>query len=176
MVLTALQINISRGLFAAVVLAGIFSLFSVALFVSLNAVDVALTEAVVGIGISVVLFVSCLALTGSDTPADPAVHAPRRKLWPALPVCALCAALLCYGSWDLPGFGDPSSPVNSYLSPYYLEGSGSELQVPNVVTSVLASYRGYDTLGELVVIYTAGVGVLALIGRGRRRAAAVKPQ
>ena len=38
-----------------------------------------------------------------------------------------------------------------------------------MVTSVLASYRGYDTLGEVVVIFTAGVGVLVILGRGRRR-------
>lgn len=36
-----------------------------------------------------------------------------------------------------------------------------------MVTSVLASYRGYDTLGETTVIFTAALGVLALLGRGR---------
>jgi len=42
--------------------------------------------------------------------------------------------------------------------------------VPNVVTAVLASYRGYDTLGEVTVVFTAGVGVLLLLrGRTRRR-------
>jgi multicomponent Na+:H+ antiporter subunit B len=41
--------------------------------------------------------------------------------------------------------------------------------VPNVVTSVLASYRGYDTLGETTVILTAGVGVMLLLGGKRRR-------
>ena len=42
--------------------------------------------------------------------------------------------------------------------------------VPNVVTSVLADYRGYDTLGETTVIFTAGIGVLLLLkGRRRRR-------
>ena len=45
---------------------------------------------------------------------------------------------------------------------------GSEIDMPNVVTAVLASYRGYDTLGETVVIFTAAVGVLLLL-RGRRR-------
>ena len=42
------------------------------------------------------------------------------------------------------------------------------MEVPNVVTAVLASYRGYDTLGELIVIFTAGIGVLALLGYRRR--------
>jgi len=34
---------------------------------------------------------------------------------------------------------------------------------------VLASYRGYDTLGETTVVFTAGVGVIALLRRQRRR-------
>ncbi len=41
--------------------------------------------------------------------------------------------------------------------------------VPNMVTAVLASYRGYDTMGELAVIFTAGIGVMLLLGRARRR-------
>ena len=45
----------------------------------------------------------------------------------------------------------------------------TEIGVPNMVTSVLASYRGYDTLGEVAVIFTAAIAVLALIGRGGRR-------
>jgi multicomponent Na+:H+ antiporter subunit B len=52
--------------------------------------------------------------------------------------------------------------------PRYLEESGAEIGLPNVVTSVLASYRGYDTLGETTVIFTAGIGVLLLLG-GRRK-------
>jgi multicomponent Na+:H+ antiporter subunit B len=34
---------------------------------------------------------------------------------------------------------------------------------------VLADYRGYDTLGETTVIFTAGIGVLLLLHRARRR-------
>ena len=41
--------------------------------------------------------------------------------------------------------------------------------MPNVVTAVLASYRGYDTLGETTVVFTAGAGVIALLRRRRRR-------
>ena len=52
----------------------------------------------------------------------------------------------------------------------YLERSIADTGVPNVVTSVLASYRGFDTLGEVVVVFTAGIGVLLLLRRGRSRA------
>jgi multicomponent Na+:H+ antiporter subunit B len=49
------------------------------------------------------------------------------------------------------------------VAPRYLAESAEAIGIPNVVTSVLASYRGYDTLGELVVILTAGIGVMLLL-------------
>ena len=66
---------------------------------------------------------------------------------------------------------DPDAPAMQHVVPRYVEASGTEIGIPNIVTSVLASYRGYDTLGEVTVIFTAGISVLGLIGlhRGRRR-------
>ena len=78
--------------------------------------------------------------------------------------------VLLYGTSDLPPFGDPGAPAHQHVAPRYIEVSPQEVGVPNIVTAVLASYRGYDTLGEVTVIFTAGVAVLALLGarRGRR--------
>jgi multicomponent Na+:H+ antiporter subunit B len=70
---------------------------------------------------------------------------------------------------DLPEFGDPAAPVHQHVTPRYLERAELETGVPNVVTAILASYRGYDTFGELVVILTAGIGVLLLMMPGARR-------
>jgi len=69
---------------------------------------------------------------------------------------------------NIPDFGDPNAPAQKHVAPYYLEKSLPETGVPNVVTAVLTSYRGFDTLGEVTVIFTAGIAVLLLIG-GRRR-------
>ena len=69
----------------------------------------------------------------------------------------------------MPHYGDPEAPANKHVAPRYIQESPKETGLPNMVTSVLASYRGYDTLGEVVVIFTAGVGVLVILGRGRRR-------
>jgi len=66
-------------------------------------------------------------------------------------------------------FGDPAAPVHQHVAPRYLEMAELETGVPNVVTAVLASYRGYDTFGELVVVFTAGIGVLLLMAPGARR-------
>ena len=61
--------------------------------------------------------------------------------------------------------------LHQHVAPEYIENSPEEIGIPNVVTSVLASYRGYDTMGETAVIFTAGIGVLALLGLRRRRQA-----
>jgi multicomponent Na+:H+ antiporter subunit B len=159
----AVGLLLSRSLFAKIILLGIYSLLSAGLFVALDAVDVAFTEAAVGAGISTLLFVAALArIKPRDRPL--AAHPVLAVL-----VALLTGAFLIYGTLDMPRFGDPDAPVHKHVAPYYLQQSREDIGIPNVVTSVLASYRGYDTLGEVTVIFTAGVGVLALVGGLRRR-------
>ena len=77
----------------------------------------------------------------------------------------LVGAALIYGSLDMPKWGDPHSPASTHVSPYYLLHSMEHTATPNVVTSVLADYRGYDTLGETTVVFTAGMACLLLLKR-----------
>lgn len=160
MVVTAVAVMQLRSLFAAVMLMGIFSLLSAAVFTQLDAVDVALTEASVGAGVSTVLLLGTLALTATQE-EKPRSH---RHIFALLVVLAVGAALL-YGTRDMPDFGDPDTPVHTHVARHYIEKSEAEIGVPNIVTSVLASYRGYDTLGETVVVFTAAIGVLLLLAR-----------
>jgi len=143
-------------------LSGLYSLLSASIFVQLDAVDVAFTEASVGAGITTILMLGTLALT-TDWERTPI----KLQVFPILVVLATGAALI-YGTLDLPAFGDPAAVANQHVVPRYIKDSGREVGVPNIVTSVLASYRGYDTLGEVTVIFTAGVGVLVLLVTGRR--------
>lgn len=69
---------------------------------------------------------------------------------------------------DLPDWGDANSPANVHVSPHYLERSLAETSVPNVVTAVLADYRGYDTMFETMVIFCAGITVLTVLRRTHR--------
>lgn len=75
----------------------------------------------------------------------------------------LCGGLLIYGSVDFPGWGDPTSPASTYLSPYYIEQSIADTAVPNIVTAVLADYRGYDTMFETTVVFAAGIACIFLL-------------
>ena len=162
MAVTAIAIALTRSLFAAAMLFGIFSLLSAAVFVVLDAVDVAFTEAAVGAGISTILMLATLVRTSAR-------HRSGPRLRPVpLALAAGLVLLLAWASSDRPRFAAPGAPANLHVAPRYLEQGSQETGVPNIVTAVLASYRGYDTLGEVTVIFTAGVGVLALLGFGGR--------
>lgn len=163
---SALAVGRERRLFSSILLMSIFSLLCAALFLCLDAVDVALTEAAVGAGIATLLFLITLARTTART-SD--CRTPQRA--PGLRALALlaagaCGVLLLYGLSDMPAFGDPQAPVHTLLSPRYLRGTGSEIGMDNAVTAILASYRGHDTLGEVVVIFTALIAVLVQSGQG----------
>ena len=81
----------------------------------------------------------------------------------------IVGALLIYGTMDMPEWGDPNSPASTHVSPYYLRNNLEDTATPNVVTSVLADYRGYDTLGETTVIFTAGMGCILLLRKRRKK-------
>jgi multicomponent Na+:H+ antiporter subunit B len=151
-----------RDLFAAVMLMGIFSLISASLFTVMDAVDVAFTEAAVGAGISTVLMLATLSLTSSKESTKFARPQPL-----ALVAVVLTGAALVYATFDMPRYGDPAAPIHHHVADDYIERTHDEIGVPNLVTAILASYRGYDTWGETTVIFTACVGVMLLLGGGR---------
>lgn len=76
----------------------------------------------------------------------------------------VAAGILFYAGSQLPPVGDPRSPASTHVSPYYIKNSHHETGAPNFVTAVLADYRGYDTLGETTVIFTAGLACLLILG------------
>ena len=84
-----------------------------------------------------------------------------------LVLTSLTGLLLFLGSVAMPNTGDPMSAPAVHVSPRYIEDSLEEPSVPNMVTAVLADYRGFDTLGETAVIFTGAMAVL-LILRTRR--------
>ena len=156
LVATALIIVQSRRLFSVVMLTGIYSFLSAGWMLVLDAPDVAFTEAAVGAGITTVLFLSTLALTNHQ--AKPSRHNPLAAL-----AVTVTAGFLVYGTLDMPTFGDPEAPAQGHVAESYMKRTPKDIHIPNVVTAVLASYRGYDTLGETTVVLTACVAVLLLL-------------
>ena len=160
MAITVVVLATVRNLFAVIVLSGLYSFLMATVLVALDAVDVAMTEAAVGAGVSTVLLLGALYLCKSEEAK------PLHKPWLALAGAGSAGALLVYGSLGLPAFDDPLSPMHQHVAPRYM---ANEVEIPNVVTAVLASFRGYDTLGETTVVFTAGVGVIALLRRRKKK-------
>lgn len=152
-----------RSLFGVVILSGIYSFLMASVLIVLDAVDVAMTEASVGAGVSTVVLLATLHLT--KTVETPSLH---RNLIPLL-LSLVVGATLVWGTLALPPFGTADAPIHRHVAPRYLAETVKETGVPNAVTSVLADYRGFDTLGETTVIFTAGIGVMLLL-RGRKKA------
>jgi len=160
-----------RNLVVVVMLAGIFSLIMASVFTLLDAVDVAFTEAAVGAGISTILSLGTLALIDNRRE-----KIPDRFRWTPLLVSASVGGILIWAMEGMPGMGDPNAPAQTHLGPDFIARTPTDIDVPNIVTAVLASYRGFDTLGEVAVIFTAGIGVMYLLtampvigGRAQRR-------
>ena len=163
LVITALTIVRIRSILAVVMLSGIYSLLMASIFLVLDAVDVAFTEAAVGAGITTVLGLVALSLTVDQE------KTPAHKAYLPLAVVVVTGAVLLFATQDMPVVGDPNAPAHQHVAPRYIAETPEAIGIPNIVTAVLADYRGYDTLGEVAVIFTAGIGVMLLLGRRRRR-------
>lgn len=162
MVIVTFGVMWAKNLFTVVILGGIYSFLIASVFVVLDAVDVAMTEASVGAGIATVLMLATLSMTKVEQ------SPPINRLIIPIFVAVVTAGALIYASSDLPAFGLANTPVHTHVGPYYLSQSINDTTVPNVVTSVLAAYRSYDTMGEVAVVFTAGIGVMLLL-KGRRK-------
>jgi multicomponent Na+:H+ antiporter subunit B len=82
----------------------------------------------------------------------------------AAALAVFTAFVLFAASSALPPVGDPAAPASTHVSPRYIEQGPAETGARNMVTGVLADYRGYDTLGETTVIYAAGLAAVLILG------------
>jgi multicomponent Na+:H+ antiporter subunit B len=129
MVVTVIAVIRARNLFVVVMLGGIYSFLMATVMVALDAVDVAMTEAAVGAGMSTVLLLAVLSLVETrEAPLRHSVIIP-------LIVCLLTGGALIYGTIDLPPFGRADNPQNQHVAPYYLENSKKETGAPNVIAA-----------------------------------------
>jgi len=158
----ALGTALLKDTLAAVIAFAAYSLGISIIWLVLQAPDVGLTEAAVGAGIMTVLFL--LALANTVTPdADRLFESVR---WRTVAFVGAFVLVMAATVPSLPAIGDPTAPVvGGEVTTYYLENAYKETQVHNAVTAVLAAYRGFDTLGEAVVVFSAGVVALSVLRR-----------
>jgi multicomponent Na+:H+ antiporter subunit B len=162
-VLCAFATILVKDLLSAAIIFGAYSFLMCLLWTEMGAVDVAFTEASVGAGVSTVLFFAAIYQTSRTVK-------PRRSGRWLTKIFALMATLitglvLLVAEADFPGFGEIFTPASLHVSPYYITQTLHDTNVPNMVTSVLADYRGFDTMFETTVIFTAGLAVIAILRR-----------
>jgi multicomponent Na+:H+ antiporter subunit B len=163
LILTAILALRIADLLGAVAVLTAYSLFIALLFAGMGAVDVAFVEVVLGAGVTGLLFIATILVAGRG--ADPEHAAGRRRAWYVVPLVGAFVALMLFASTDLPDRGDPQAPAHQHVAPDYLERSLDDTDTPNVVTAVLADYRSHDTFGETLVIFTAALAALLILGR-----------
>ena len=183
-VVLAVAVVMARNLMAASMLMSIYSLLMAAIWKNMDSLDVSFTEAAVGAGVSTVLLIGALVQVGLE-------EKPRKGIHPmGMAAVVLAGGALLYGTIDMPGFGDPTSPANANpVSIGYIRQDVEKVpdvgghyagfkkrhdyfdgHVPNMITAVIVSYRAYDTMYETTVIFIAGVSMILLL-RARRKPA-----
>lgn len=161
--LTAVTTALFRDVLSAVVVFAAYSLGMAVLYTLLLAPDVAMTEAAIGAGVTTILLLLALARTSrpEDDDTFESIH------WPGAIAAGAFLVVLVTLIPSIPAVGDPDAPAwsNPDVTGYYIANTYADTGVQNAVTAVLAAYRGFDTFGEAVVVFVAGVAVLVVLGR-----------
>ena len=151
-----------KDLFSSVIAVGAVGLGLSIIFLILKAPDVAITQLVVEILCLIILLRATLK---KDLPFSTSGRWFLNSLITVgfiglfLLVAARCLK-------DLPEFGYPIMRVASTYLGQGLSWTGAA----NIVSSVILDFRAYDTLGEATVLFTAVIGVLAIVRRiGRKK-------
>lgn len=163
MVITCIYLMVSKSLIESVIIMSVFSLFIGICYLFMDAPDVAMTETALGACLSTCVLLNLVKIVGED------VGKPQKtKIALATLLCITLVACLSWASLDLPQFGTEDSPLQTHLTKYYVENTRNDIAIPSIVAAILASYRGYDTLGETTVILIAGLAVLVIISRRKK--------
>lgn len=163
-----------KDLLSAAIIFGAYSFLMCLLWTEMGAVDVAFTEASVGAGVSTVLFFAAVYQTSRNVKSRKSGQNLSKAI--GLVAVLLTGLGLIIAMVDFPRFADPASPASLHVSPYYITQTLHDTAVPNIVTSVLADYRGFDTMFETAVIFTAGLAVIAILRRFTEEAPPAAPE
>lgn len=156
-----LWLIISKNLIESVIITSAFSLLISICYLFMDAPDVAMTEVSLGACLSTCVLLNLIKIFGEK--CQKSVSMTRFIL--ASILCLILISFLVFAGLDLPLYGTSDSPLQSHLTKYYLGNTRLEIGIPSYVAAILASYRGYDTLGETTVILIAGIAVVLILAR-----------
>ena len=157
LIAATIKLVFCKTMIETVILLSVFSMLICVIYLIMDAPDVAMTEAALGACLS-----SCILLNLIKIIKDDKAVKQYNTIAAAI-LCAVFIAVLSFAGFDLPLYGDAGSNVQTHVSKYYIENTKTDINIPSMVAAILASYRGFDTLGETTVILIAGLGVLLIL-------------
>ena len=168
LLITAIRVCSANNLLSINIYSGLFSLFAMLQYFILDAPDVAITEASIGAALTTVFTLKALHYLNFSVPIEEQKYSKNKflnvYLSPMILYSCLCF-LLCYAfykySFEFEKFG--LSEIGRSTFNHYVSYTQNNLKFANVVTAVLAYFRGFDTLLETFVIFTAGIGVYSIL-------------
>lgn len=150
-----------KDLLSSVVAVGATGFALCLAFLILKAPDLAITQLVVEI---LCLIILIRATIKKDLP----LVIEGRWFFNTLSTLVFVAVFLFFATQalkELPSFGNPTMTVVKK----YLEEGISKTGAVNLVTAVILDFRAYDTLGEATVLFTAVIGIMAVLRRPGRK-------
>ena len=157
-----------RDLLSALIAMGVVGFTRTVVFVLLRAPDVAITQVVVEVLLLIILIRS--AVRREVHTVEAGRNAPGMAVAAAFVVVMLVLGVIAIR--ELAPFGQPLEVrAGDAPSMTYIKEGKNQTGCGNIVTAVLLDYRGYDTLGEATVLFTAVVGAVVLLRRKSRKSA-----
>lgn len=161
LVFVTIKLNFCRSLLEAVIISSIVSLLISLTYLLMDAPDVAMTEIALGSCLSTCVLLNFL----SRLPNSQKYNITQTRLISSSMICLVFIIVFTLLGTELPEYGASNSPLQSHLSKYYIQHTKEDIGISSFVAAILASYRGYDTLGETIVILIAGISILLLFSK-----------
>jgi multicomponent Na+:H+ antiporter subunit B len=161
LIISSIRLLFSKSLVETIIIMSVFSLLISLCYLLMDAPDVAMTEVALGSCLSTCVLLNFIRAINSS-PSDSYNHV---RVILASILCLSFIVILTWVGFDLPEYGAIESSLQSHISSYYIENTKSDIGLPSFVAAILASYRGYDTLGETAVILIAGLSVLLILSK-----------
>ncbi len=149
-----------KNLLSSVIAVGGVGLGTAMAFILLKAPDVAIVQLVVEI--------LCVVFLIRATIKRDIIKKPEPGLILHTLVVLVFIAIFLFFTYqalqEIPVFGEPTMK----LADYYHSQGRMDTGAVNLVASVILDYRAYDTLGEATILFTAVIGVLAIMRKKGR--------
>lgn len=160
LIFACFKLIISKNLIESLIITSIFSLIISIGYLLMDAPDVAMTEVSLGAALSSCVMLNVIKITGQEYKS-----CSKTRFITASILCIIFISILAWVTIDFAEFGSSSSPVQDHLTSYYIQNTKNDIAIPSFTAAILASYRGFDTLGETTVVLIAGLAVLLITSR-----------